>query len=129
MAIQAEQVAAETGAFQERSLWQHHKLFFGVAAQFCYVGAQVAVASQFINYATETAGLTQSAASNRYAIAQAVFAVGRFAAAGLMLVMKPRLILMVFMTGVMVFIICAIPVKGEAGLALLSKLTTTDFVT
>lgn len=42
MALQAEQVAAETGAFQERPLWKHHKLFFGVAAQFCYVGAQVA---------------------------------------------------------------------------------------
>lgn len=120
MALQAEQVAAETGAFQEKPLYKHTKLFFGVAAQFCYVGAQVAVASQFINYVTETTGLTQSAASNRYAIAQAVFTVGRFAAAGLMLLMKPRYILMIFMTGVMIFIICSIAVKGEAGVALLT---------
>ena len=32
---------------------KQYNLFFGVFSQFCYVGAQVAVAGYFINFATE----------------------------------------------------------------------------
>lgn len=67
---------------------KQYKLFFGVAAQFCYVGAQVGVASQFIKYTQESAGISASAASDRYAIGQALFAIGRFAAAGLFMFVK-----------------------------------------
>uniref|UniRef100_L2FX78 Glucose galactose transporter n=1 Tax=Colletotrichum fructicola (strain Nara gc5) TaxID=1213859 RepID=L2FX78_COLFN len=115
MALQAEQSAALTG-YQDKPMRKQYKLFFGVAAQFCYVGAQVGVASQFINYAVESAGLTHSEASDRYAIGP----IGRFAAAGLMMVVKPRLVLMTFMTGIMVFIALAIALFGEAGIAMLS---------
>lgn len=76
---------------------RQYKLMFGVAAQFCYVGAQVGVAANFIKYAEESAGISSAAASDRYAIGQGLFAIGRFAAAGLMMVVKPRLILMFFM--------------------------------
>lgn len=65
-------------------------VFFGVAAQFRYVGAQVGVASQFIKYSVESAGITASQGSNRYAIGQGLFALGRFAAAGSMVFIKPR---------------------------------------
>ncbi|OLN97475.1 L-fucose-proton symporter 1 [Colletotrichum chlorophyti] len=116
MALQAEQ----TVGYQEKPLRKQYKLFMGVAAQFCYVGAQVAVASQFISYAVESKGLSHAAASDRYAIGQALFAIGRFAAAGLMMYVKPRLVLMVFMTGIMIFITLAIPLWGEAGIAMLS---------
>lgn len=119
MALQAEQCADLTG-YVEKPLNKQYKLFFGVAAQFCYVGAQVAVASRFINYSIETANLTHSVASDRYAIGQSLFAIGRFAAAGLFMFVKPRLVLLVFMTAIMIFIGAAMGVKGEAGFAMLS---------
>lgn len=119
MALQAEQCASLTG-YVDKPLRKQYKLFFGVAAQFCYVGAQVAVASQFIKYAQESAGLTASKASDMYAVGQGLFAIGRFVAAGLMMKIKPRLILMTFMTGVMIFICAAIGVYGYAGIAMLA---------
>ncbi len=120
MALQAEQCSDLTGYTAEKPLRKQYKLFFGIAAQFCYVGAQVAVASKFINYAEESAGLSSSKASDRYAIGQGMFALGRFVAAGLMFFVKPRWILMAFMTGVMIFIACSIGVRGETGIALLT---------
>ena len=103
MALQAEQSSDLTG-YEEKPLRKQYKLFFGVAAQFCYVGAQVGVASQFINYTVESAGVSHSVASDRYAIGQALFAIGRFAAAGLFMFIKPRWVLLVFMTAIMLFI-------------------------
>jgi len=119
MALQAEQCSDLTG-YEEKPLRKQYKLFFGVAAQFCYVGAQVAVASQFIKYSQESANISASAASDRYAIGQSLFAIGRFAAAGLFMYVKPRIVLGIFMTAIMVFIGCAIGVQGEAGIAMLS---------
>lgn len=46
MELQAEQSAGLTG-YEEKPMTKQYKLFFGVAAQFCYVGGQVAVASNF----------------------------------------------------------------------------------
>jgi len=119
MALQAEQCSDLTG-YEEKPLRKQYKLFFGVAAQFCYVGAQVAVASQFIRYSEESAGLTEAQASDRYAIGQALFAIGRFAAAGFFMFIKPRIVLLIFMTAIMIFIGAAIGVHGEAGVAMLS---------
>lgn len=119
MELQAEQSAGLTG-YAEKPMRKQYKLFFGVAAQFCYVGAQVGVAANFINYCVESAGLTAAQASDRYAIGQGVFAIGRFAAAGLMMYVKPRIVLGAFMTGVMIFTCLAIGIYGEAGTAFLS---------
>ena len=119
MALQAEQCADLTG-YQEKPLRKQYKLFFGVAAQFTYVGAQVAVASQFIRYTEESAQVSPSVASDRYAIGQALFAIGRFAAAGMFMFIKPRIVLMVHMAAIMVFIALAMGVSGEAGVACLS---------
>ena len=119
MALQAEQSAGLTG-YIDKPMRKQYKLFFGVAAQFCYVGAQVGVASQFIKYAVESAKISDADASDRYAIGQGLFAIGRFAAAGAMIYMKPRWILMIFMTAIMIFIAAAMGANGEAGVALLS---------
>ena len=119
MALQAEQCSGLTG-YVDKPMRHQYKLFFGVAAQFCYVGAQVGVASQFIKYSVESAGITDSQGSDRYAIGQGLFALGRFAAAGAMMFMKPRWILMIFMSGVMIFIAAAMGVHGEGGVAVLS---------
>jgi FHS family L-fucose permease-like MFS transporter len=67
MALQAEQCSGLTG-YVDKPMRRQFKLMFGVAAQFCYVGAQVGVAANFINYAVESAGITSSQASDRYAI-------------------------------------------------------------
>ncbi|KAH8687196.1 putative L-fucose-proton symporter [Tricladium varicosporioides] len=119
MALQAEQCSGLTG-YVDKPMRKQYKLMFGVAAQFCYVGAQVGVAANFINYAKESAKISDAAASDRYAIGQGLFAIGRFAAAGLMMVVKPRLVLLVFMTAIMIFIAAAIGVEGEGGVAMLS---------
>lgn len=118
MELQAEHSANDTG-YTDRPMSKQYKLFFGVAAQFCYVGAQVGVAANFISYTVESAGLSHAQATDRYALAQGLFAIGRFAAAGLMMYVKPRLVLMWFMTFIMLFISLAIGVKGEAGVAFL----------
>lgn len=49
MADQAEMTTLSTG-YEDKPLKKQYTLFFGVAAQFSYVGAQVAIASYFINY-------------------------------------------------------------------------------
>jgi len=119
MELQAELSASLTG-YEDKPMRRQYKLFFGVAAQFCYVGAQVGVAANFINYCVESAGLTHAAASDRYAIGQGLFAVGRFAAAGAMMVVKPRYILLAFMSAIMLFISLSIGLYGETGIAMLS---------
>ena len=119
MALQAEQCSGLTG-YVDKPMRKQYKLFFGVIAQFCYVGAQVGVASQFIKYAVESAHITDSEGSDRYAIGQGLFAIGRFAAAGGMMVVKPRWVLMIFMTGVMIFIAASMGARGEGGVATLS---------
>jgi FHS family L-fucose permease-like MFS transporter len=119
MALQAEQSSGLTG-YVDRPMRKQYKLMFGVAAQFCYVGAQVGVAANFINYCVESAGLSHAAASDRYAIGQGLFAIGRFAAAGAMMYLKPRLILLFFMTMIVIFISASMGVEGEGGIAMLS---------
>jgi MFS transporter, FHS family, L-fucose permease len=54
------------------------------------------------------------------AMAQGLFAIGRFVAAFLMKITKPRLILLAFMTGIVIFIAAAIGTTGNAAIAMLS---------
>ncbi|MCO5608688.1 hypothetical protein L7F22_062902 [Adiantum nelumboides] len=112
----------ETGLVEDndRPIYKELNLLFGTAAQFCYVGAQVAVASYFINYATEAKpGLSDSQASNYLSVAQSCFAVGRFSAAFLMkLGVKPRYILLFYLAMTVVFSACAQTQTGAIGIAM-----------
>ncbi|KZF19252.1 putative L-fucose-proton symporter [Xylona heveae TC161] len=120
MADQAEQTSADTG-FEDKPLRKQYTLFWGVAAQFCYVGAQVAIAGYFINYVTEVKpGMTSATGSNQLAIAQGLFAIGRFVAGISMKFVKPRYVLLAFMTAIIAFISAAIATKGDIGIAMLS---------
>ncbi|KAF2492975.1 MFS general substrate transporter [Lophium mytilinum] len=115
MADQAEMTEGATG-YVDKPLRKQYTLFWGVAAQFCYVGAQVGIAGYFINYFTQArpdldVTKAHQQGSNFYAIAQALFAIGRFSAAGLMYFTKPRWILLAYQTMIMVFIIAAITVN------------------
>ena len=120
MADQAEQTFDSTG-YTDKPLRKQYTLFYGVLAQFCYVGAQVAIAGYFINYCVLVKpSLTSAQGSNQLAVAQALFAIGRFVAGGSMKVVKPRYILLLFNSMVIIFIAAAMGAKGNAGIACLS---------
>lgn len=88
---------------------QQYKLFHAAFAQFCYTGAQVAIASFFINYAVATRPNTSdSAAAQLFAGAQAAFTVGRFLGVFIMKHVRPRLVFLGFITGAIIFMIPAI---------------------
>ncbi|KAF3039097.1 hypothetical protein E8E11_002211 [Didymella keratinophila] len=119
VAAQSEKTESSTG-YVDKPFRRQYTLFWGVAAQFCYVGAQVAVAGFFIHYVTEVKpSLTTADGSNLLAVAQALFAVGRFVASLMMKWIKPRFILLGFLTGCVIFIAAAIPTTGDAAIAML----------
>ncbi|MCJ1293320.1 hypothetical protein MMC34_004874 [Xylographa carneopallida] len=110
----------DTG-YVDKPLYKQYVLFWGVLAQFCYVGSQVAIANFFINYVQQVRpGTSQSTGSNLLAVAQSLFAIGRFFSSLCMRYLKPRHVLWLFMTMIVIFISCAIGVGGNGGIATLS---------
>lgn len=77
-------------------LYKQYNMIFGFIAQFCYVGAQVTIASFFINYATENATFSSAQASNMLSYALITFTVGRFVATVLATVFQADFLLMVY---------------------------------
>ena len=120
MENQAKQAASDTD-FEDKPLSKQYTLFYGVFAQFCYVGAQVAYAGYFINYVTWVRpGTSHATGSNLLAVAQGCFAIGRFIASGLLKFVKPRYVLMGFLSGVVVFACLVMGLRGNAGIAAIS---------
>ncbi|PGH04428.1 hypothetical protein AJ79_07085 [Helicocarpus griseus UAMH5409] len=104
----------------EKPIWKRYQLFHAAIAQFLYTGAQVAIATFFINYAVETrANTSNSLAANFLAGAQGAFTVGRFSGAFLMKFTRPRWIFLVYFTGVIIFIAASITQRGDTGVAML----------
>ncbi|KAJ7339955.1 major facilitator superfamily domain-containing protein [Mycena albidolilacea] len=119
MAQQAELTHVGEGQ-SEKPFWQQYKVFYAAFAQFCYVGAQVAIASYFINYATEVRpGTTNSLAANFLAGAQGCFAVGRFSGSAIMSYVRPRKVFLVYLTLVIAFSAASVTQRGNTGLAML----------
>ncbi|KAI5458176.1 major facilitator superfamily domain-containing protein [Mariannaea sp. PMI_226] len=117
MAFQAEETDSEAN---QKPFMKQYKLFHASFAQFCYTGAQVAIASMFINYATETRkGTSNSMGSKLFAGAQAAFAVGRFTGVLIMRFANPRKVFLVFLTMCIVFISPAITQRDNAGISFL----------
>lgn len=117
LAYQAEETDAR---FDDKPFVKQYRLFHAAIAQFCYTGAQVGIASFFINYAVETRPGTSSAlGSQLFAGAQGAFALGRFGGVALMHYVKPRIVFLGFITCCMVFIAPAIVHTGTTGIALL----------
>ncbi|KAF5369101.1 hypothetical protein D9615_010441 [Tricholomella constricta] len=105
----------------DRSFWKQYRLFHATFAQFCYVGAQVAIAGYFINYVTETRpGTTSSLGAKFLAIAQGCFTVGRFTGSILMRFVKPRIVFLIYLSGVLAFTCASITQSGNTGLAMLN---------
>ncbi|KAH7407962.1 major facilitator superfamily domain-containing protein [Cadophora sp. MPI-SDFR-AT-0126] len=102
-------------------LRKQYTLWWAVIAEGCYCGAQVALATYFINYALEIKpGLKSHMAANYLAIAQGCFAIGRFTGSGLMKVIKPRIVFMMYYTGVVSCLAVAIATKNNVGIAFIS---------
>ncbi|KAK0275383.1 hypothetical protein LTR35_011085 [Friedmanniomyces endolithicus] len=117
MAFQAEETHAGT---DNVSFSKQYRLFHAAFAQFCYTGAQVAIAGYFINYVTETRPNTSASLAAQFlAGAQGAFAIGRFTGVGIMKFVKPRWVFLFYLTGCIVFISPAITQRGNTGMAML----------
>ncbi|KAK0942043.1 hypothetical protein LTR48_003579 [Friedmanniomyces endolithicus] len=80
----------------DEPLYKQYNMIFGVIAQFCYVGAQVTIASFFINYATENASYTSAEASQMLSYGLITFTVGRFIATALATVFESNFLLTIY---------------------------------
>ncbi|KAH8760144.1 major facilitator superfamily domain-containing protein [Hyaloscypha finlandica] len=117
MAFQAEETHAnvEVGPFHKQ-----YRLFHAAFAQFCYTGAQVAIAGYFINYVTETRPNTSSSLAAKFlAGAQASFAMGRFTGVGFMKFIRPRWVFLAYLTMCIVFVAPSITQRGNTGMSML----------
>ncbi|KAF7561972.1 hypothetical protein G7046_g2168 [Stylonectria norvegica] len=110
----------EIGEYDPGPFKKQYNLFFAIWSQFCYVGAQVAVANYFIYFCRE-AGRTDSQSSDLLAVGQGLYAANRFIAGFLMMVpaFKPRYILAVYLALCFVFSVAAINTTGSASIAML----------
>lgn len=121
MAFQAEETHAGTDVQPFR---KQYRLFHATFAQFCYTGAQVAIAGAFINYVTETRYINgkkteSNTASQFLAGAQGAFTVGRFVGSFLMHYVRPRKVFLAYMTLCIIFIIPSIKERGNIGMSML----------
>jgi FHS family L-fucose permease-like MFS transporter len=117
MAYQAEETHAGT---DQKPFWQQYRLFHAAFAQFCYTGAQIAIAGYFINYVTETRPNTDSSLGAKFlAGAQGAFAMGRFTGVGFMKFFRPRWVFLFYLTMCIVFIAPSITQRGNTGMVML----------
>ncbi|GAB0134938.1 hypothetical protein EsDP_00003290 [Epichloe bromicola] len=118
MEFQAQET--HVGGSADKPFRKQWKLFHAAFAQFCYTGAQVAIASFFINYTVNTRpGTSDPDASKFFAGAQAAFALGRFAGVGIMKYVRPRWVFLMFISGVVIFLIPSITERGNSGMSML----------
>ncbi|KAK0328339.1 hypothetical protein LTR82_000269 [Friedmanniomyces endolithicus] len=92
-------------------------LGLGVFSQFCYVGGQEVSATLFDNYLAAVQPTYNVV--NWMAVAHTAFAASRFLAAALGLWIKPRLLLLTFFLGAILFEALAMNLTGSAGVAML----------
>ncbi|ROW17182.1 hypothetical protein VPNG_01419 [Cytospora leucostoma] len=118
MAFQAEE--SHASAISSKPFIKQYRLFHAAFAQFCYSGSQIAIASYFINYVTETRANTSSALGSQFlAGAQGAFAIGRFAGVGVMHLVKPRIVFGIYLSMCIVFIGPSVTQRGNTGMSML----------
>ncbi|USW58583.1 Putative major facilitator superfamily, MFS transporter superfamily [Septoria linicola] len=99
-----------------RIIW--YILGLGVFSEFCYVGAQEVVGTSFGSYLN--IAMPQLSRSNYFAIAHTAFAVSRFLAAGLGFWITPRVLLLAFYCGVIIFAALCTHFTGGTAVAMLT---------
>lgn len=92
-------------------------LAFGVFGQFCYVGAQEVNGTSFKTYLRAIAPTYDAA--NYMAVAHTAFAVSRFLAAGLCFFIQPRILMLFYFLGAIVFEVLAMNYSGSTGTAMI----------
>lgn len=106
-----------------KGIFKKHHTTIGFAAEWFYVGSQVAVASMAIFYMTRQPGLSkvidQATASNMFAGCQAVFTVGRFAGVGYLRYIDPAFALFLNGCGLVLFAILTSTIEGIGGIVCL----------
>jgi len=100
-------------------IYKQYNMIFGFIAQFCYVGAQVTVASFFINYATENATFTSAQASNMLSYALITFTVGRFFATALATIFQADFLLMLYAICAILFNCLILAMHGKGAVIVL----------
>ncbi|KAI6091751.1 MFS general substrate transporter [Hypoxylon rubiginosum] len=117
MAFQATETHANA---DDKPFWKQYRLFHAAFAQFCYTGAQIAIASYFINYVRDTQpGADDALASQLLAGAQGGFAAGRFFGVLVMRYVRPRKVFLAFLTLCVVFVAPSITQRGWTGMSML----------
>ncbi|KAL8404567.1 hypothetical protein RB594_009427 [Gaeumannomyces avenae] len=114
-AQEGEMGRADPGPFRKQ-----YNLFLAIWSQFCYVGAQVAVANYFIQFCVE-AGRDKAQGSDLLALGQGLYALNRFLAGLLMTIpaVRPRYILALYLGLCFVFVTAAINTAGTVSIAML----------
>lgn len=117
MAFQASETHANA---DDKPFWKQYRLFHASWAQFCYTGAQVAIASYFINYVKDTRPDTSDALASQFlAGAQGAFAAGRFFGVFLMRFVRPRWVFLAFLSCCIVFVAPSVTQREDAGMSML----------
>ena len=99
-----------------RGLWKEGTFTFGLVALFLYVAAQTGINSFFINYATETAGISAHEASVWLSFGgMGLFMAGRMGGSWLMRTVKAEKVLTVCAVGAVATMAAVIMLPGKAG--------------
>lgn len=97
-------------------LLQYPSFLFAVAAQFCYVGAQVGTWSYFIQYAQDYTHVSEKTAGYLLTTTLAAFAVGRFASSYWMKRIQPSTMLGAFAITNILLLAVGIGLPGWGGM-------------
>jgi FHS family L-fucose permease-like MFS transporter len=115
LATRGEADAGGGAGFAGLGAFRHY--WFGVVAQFAYVGAQVGVWSFVIRYTVfNTPGTAEKLAANNLLITLTLFFLGRFAGTLLMSRVRPALLLGTFAAVDVALCVAAATAGGDAGL-------------
>jgi FHS family L-fucose permease-like MFS transporter len=107
-------------------LLKYPSFLCAVAAQFCYVGAQVGTWSYFIQYAQDYTHVTEKTAGYLLTTTLAAFAIGRFGSSFLMKRIRPSTMLGAFAVSNILLLVIGIGLPGWVGL--IAVLVTSFFM-
>ncbi|KAG9012629.1 hypothetical protein FRB90_006549 [Tulasnella sp. 427] len=117
----ARKEAAVTGANDRTAgpFYKQWRVFFGFLAQFLYVGAQVNVATFFINYVHETLNWPKATASNYLSYSLIVFTISRFVGTAVLSFVDAELVVGIWATMCCVFSVLVSILNGHAAIGCL----------
>ena len=97
------------------AVFRHSHVKWAVIAQFCYVGAQVGVASFIVRFSRHVGGIPEKDAAYLWSIiAMGGFMVGRFAGTFLMKYIKPARLLAIYSVITILLLLVGIAMSGKA---------------